>query len=145
LPGVLHIHSIHLYNESELLISTGDTKKLTDVWVVKGHDIEFKKRIRRYLAGYTSAITVNNQHFFGTDFSGRPNFIETLDGERYFFPPKAYKMWVYAFYGFSDRYIVAINYDLTSQGRREALSIFDAVNRQFIFCEYYSRRDEIKP
>jgi len=145
LPGVLHIHSIHLFNESELLISTGDTKKLTDLWVIEANDIKFKKRIRKYLAGYTAAIKVNNQHFFGTDFSGRPNFIETLEGERYFFPSKAYKMWVFAFYAFSDRYIVSINTDLECLSNRKALSIFDTVNKQFIFCEYYSRRDGIKP
>jgi len=145
LPGVLHIHSIHLINESELLISTGDTKKLTDLWVVEGNDIKFKKRIRRYLAGYTGAIKVNHQHFFGTDFSGRPNFIETLDGERYFFPSKAYKMYVEAFYAFSNRYIASINVDLNCLGNRKTLSIFDTLCRQFIFCEYYSRQDGILP
>ena len=31
LEGVLHIHSIHILNKSEILISTGDTKKLTDL------------------------------------------------------------------------------------------------------------------
>ena len=144
LPGVLHIHSIHLFNESEILISTGDKKKLTDLWVVEGNDIKFKKRIRKYLAGYTASATVNNQHFFGTDFSGRPNFIETLDGERYFFPAKAYRMWVFAFYAFSDRYIVSLNTDISSLGGQHTLSIFDAIKKQFIYCEYYSRREEIR-
>jgi len=144
LSGVLHIHSIHLLNESELLISTGDTKKLTDLWVVNGNDITFKKRMRRYLAGYTGAIKVKNQNFFGTDFSGRPNFITTLNGEKYFFPSKAYKMYVEAFYAFSDRYIVSINVDLYSLGNRKTLSIFDTAKRQFIFCEYFSRRDGVQ-
>ncbi len=141
LPGVLHIHSIHLFNESELLISTGDTKKLTDLWIVEGNDIKFKKRIKRYLAGYTGAIKVNNQHFFGSDFSGRPNFIETLEGERYFFPSKAYRMYVQAFYAFSDRYIASINVDLGCLGDQTTLSIFDTVHKQFILCEYYRRAD----
>ena len=145
LQGVRHIHSIHLFNESEILISTGDTKKLTDLWIVEGNNIKFKKRIRRHLAGYTAAIKVNNQLFFGTDFSGRPNFIETLGGERYFFPSKAYKMWVYAFYAFSDRYIASINTELIHEGNRKTLSIFDTVNKQFIFCEYFCQRDGIKP
>lgn len=144
LPGVLHIHSIHLFNESELLISTGDTKKLTDLWVIGGNDIKFKKRMRRYLAGYTGAIKVKNQHYFGSDFSGRPNFIETLDGERYFFPSKAYRMYVEAFYVFSNRYIASMNMELYSLGNRKTLSIFDTVKRQFIFCEYFSRRDGIQ-
>jgi hypothetical protein len=145
LRGVLHIHSIHQLNEHEILISTGDTKKMTDLWVVEGNEIKFKKRVRRYLAGYTAAIKVNNQDFFGTDFSGRPNYIETLDGERYFFPSKAYKMWVFAFYGFSDRYIVSMNTDVPYLGGQHTLSIFDTINKQFIFCEYYSRRDGIVP
>jgi len=137
LQGVRHIHSIHLFNKSEILISTGDTKKFTDLWIVEGNNIKFKKRIRRYLAGYTAAIKVNNQHFFGTDFSGRPNFIETLDGERYYFPSKAYKMWVFAFYSFSDRYIASINTELIHEGNRKTLSIFDTANKQFVFCEYF--------
>jgi hypothetical protein len=136
LPGVVHIHSIHLFNESELLISTGDTKKLTDLWTIENNGIKFKKRLRSYLAGYTGAIKVNNQHFFGTDFSGRPNYIETLEGERYFFPAKAYKMHVCAFYAFADRYIASINTDLVWLGGRKTLSIFDTANKQFIFCEY---------
>lgn len=144
LPGVLHIHSIHLFNESELLISTGDTKKLTDLWVIEANDIKFKKRIRRYLAGYTGAVKIKNQHYFGSDFSGRPNFIETLDGKRYFFPSKAYRMYVEAFYAFPDRYIASINVDLFSLGNQKTLSIFDTINQQFIFCEYYSRREGIQ-
>lgn len=143
LPGVLHIHSIHLFNESELLISTGDTKKLTDLWTIEGNNITFKKRIRRYLAGYTAAIKINNQHFFGTDFSRFPNYIETLEGERYFFPSKAYKMYTYTFHGFSDRYLVARNNELASFGGRQAMTIFDTVKRQFIFCEYWSWKDGI--
>lgn len=138
LRGVRHIHSIHLFNESEILISTGDTKKLTDLWTIeKDINIKFKKRLKKYLAGYTAVIKVNNQFFFGTDFSGRPNFIETLEGDRYFFPSKAYKMWVEAFYAFSGRYFVSINTELIHEGNRKTLSIFDTVNKQFIFCEYF--------
>jgi len=118
---------------------------MTDLWVVEGNEIKFKKRKRRYLAGYTAALKVNDQHFFGTDFSGRPNYIETLDGKRYFSPAKAYKKWVFAFYGFSDRYIASLNTDLTSLGGQHTLSIFDAKNKQFIFCEYYNRQDLIFP
>jgi hypothetical protein len=48
----------------------------------------------------TAAVTVNGQHDFGTDFSGRPNYIATMEGKKFFFPKKAYKLYANAFQAF---------------------------------------------
>ncbi len=137
IPAVRHIHSIHKLSESEILISTGDEKKYTDLWTIDDNGLKFKKRIRKRLGGYTGCTYVNNNHYFGTDFSGRPNYIETLDGNKYFFPEKAYKMYVSNFFPVSDRYIASINTELPHLGGREMLSIFDTVNEEFIYCEFF--------
>ena len=139
LSGVVHIHSIHRHHDSEILVSTGDTKKLLDLWVVDANELKFKRRIKKRLAGYTAACKVCGKDFFGTDFSGRPNYIETLDGKKYFFPLKAYRMFVVAFYTFFDRYIVSINSEMSQFGARKTLSILDTAHEKFIFCEYLER------
>lgn len=135
--GVRHIHSILRYGDSGgILVATGDSRKLLDLWVVADHKLSFVKRIRRYFAGYTAAINVNGDYYFGTDFSSRPNYIETLEGKKYFFPEKAYKMSTIAFHSFLGRYIVAISSDMPQFGNRKTLSIFDVIQKEFIFCDY---------
>jgi len=136
LPGVLHIHAIHKYSDTEILVSTGDTKKLLDLWRIDGNEISFKTRLKKRLAGYTGCAEVAQRHFFGTDFAGRPNYIATLEGEKYFFPEKAFRMYVLAFYPFFNRYIASVSGGLYSLGGRKTLSIFDTVNRKFTYCEY---------
>ncbi len=136
LSGVMHIHSIHKYGDSKVLISTGDTKKLLDLWVIDGNALKFEKRIKKRNGGYLAAAMINGKDFFGTDFSGRPNYIDTLVGQRYFFPFKAYKKYVVHFSVFYERYIVSINQDLPCLGGRKTLSIFDAIDGKFIYCEY---------
>jgi hypothetical protein len=136
-PGVRHIHSILRYgNSGEILIATGDSCKLLDLWVVADEKLSFVKRIKTYFAGYTASINVNGHYYFGTDFSNRPNYIETLEGEKYFFPEPAYKMSTVAFHSFLDRYIVAISCDMPQFGDRKALSVFDVIQEEFVFCAY---------
>jgi hypothetical protein len=135
-PGVRHIHSIQRYGDSgEFLVSTGDRCKFLDLWAIGQGEVSFVRRWRKRLAGFTAAVEVNGRYFFGSDFSNRPNFIETLGGTKYFFPEKAYNLHVAAFYAFFDRYIVAINTELEISGGRRTLSVFDAVKEEFVFCD----------
>lgn len=137
IPGVRHIHSIQKYGAvGEFLVATGDADKLLDLWVLSHGGIRFVRRVRKYLAGFTAAVEVNGEYFFGSDFSNRPNFIETLGGAKYFFPEKAYKLHAAAFFAYLDRYIVAINRQLDLSGGRKTLSVFDVVKREFVFCDY---------
>jgi hypothetical protein len=140
IAGVRHIHAIHHYkNPGEFLVSTGDSSKVLDLWVTRDGNIRFDRRLCRQLAGFTAAVKVNGEYYFGSDFSGRPNFIRTLGGAKYFFPPKSYKLFVTHFYSFLDRYIVSINSELPAMGGRKAVSVFDTVDCKFIFCDYAAR------
>lgn len=142
--GVRHIHSVERYKSSgEFLVATGDTKKFLDLWALQNGQICFVRRLREHLAGFTAAIEVNGEHYFGTDFSSRPNYITTLHGAKYFFPSKAYKLYVTAFYSFFGRYIVSVNNELRVVGGRKTLSVFDTVEQRFIYCDYWRGDDSV--
>ena len=135
LPGVRHIHALQPYERpGEFLVATGDGHKLLDLWTFEGRGVRFVRRLRKRLAGYTAAAKVAGEYYFGSDFSGRPNFIEVLDGRRYFFPAKAYRMHAAAFHVLFDRYIVSVNKELNVSGGRRALCVFDTRMRRFVYC-----------
>jgi hypothetical protein len=143
--GVRHIHSIQKYGEDGgFLVATGDSNKFLDQWVVQAGELQFVRRLRKWLAGYTASVQINGEYYFGTDFSSRPNWIETLSGERYYFPEKAYKLNVMQFQVILDRYLLAINTELMVVGGKKTLSVFDTVEKRFVYCDYWSPR-EAKP
>ena len=136
-PQVRHIHAVARYGDAgRFLVATGDGAKVLDLCVETGGELRFVKRLRRYLAGFTAVARVKGEYYFGSDFSGRPNFIETLQGDKYFFPAKAYKLFVSDFFVFHDRYIVSVNNELIVSGGRKTVSIFDVVEKRFILCDY---------
>lgn len=137
--AVRHIHSIEGYGTSgEFLVATGDTRKSLDLWAKEGTRIRFVRRLKRNLAGYTAAIEINGEYYFGTDFSSRPNYIMTLQGVKSFFPGHAYNLYVTAFYSFFDRYLVSVNNGLRVTGGKRTLSVFDTVERRFIYCDAWA-------
>ena len=119
------------------MVSTGDTRKFLDLWSAAGGSVRFVRRLRHRLAGFTAGAPVGDEHYFGTDFSGRPNYIETMAGSKYFFPRKADRLFVAAFKVFFDRYLVSISTELEVVGGRKVLSIFDTQERRFLCCEYW--------
>ncbi|HEY7480755.1 MAG TPA: hypothetical protein VH680_09615 [Gemmatimonadales bacterium] len=136
MAGFKHIHAIQKYGSSgKFLVSTGEARKVLDLWVHSDGKLRFERRLRRWLAGFTAAIEVDGVHYFGSDFSLRPNFIVTLDGAKYFFPQKAYKLHPSVFYSRFDRYLVSVNKQLDPSGGRRTLSVFDTKSRRFIFCD----------
>lgn len=137
--GVRHIHSIQKYGQhGEFLVATGDSSKFLDQWVVRAGELHFVRRLSKWLAGYTAAVEINGEYYFGTDFSSRPNWIQTLSGCRYFFPEKAYRLNVNEFQVMLNRYLLAVNSELKVVGGRKTLSVFDTVEKQFIYCEYWA-------
>jgi hypothetical protein len=135
-PGVRHIHAVEKFGDTDqFLVATGDRHKFLDLWSLADGSLRFERRITRHLAGFTAAIRINGEYYFGTDFSGRPNWIETLDRKRFFFPRKAYKLHVTDFFGLLDRYILSLNTELLVVGGRKTLSIFDTVTQRFIYCD----------
>lgn len=141
-PSVLHIHSICKVDKSKnFLVATGDTAKYLDLWVLKDREVKFEKRIKKSLAGYTAIVQIENEHFLGTDFSSRPNYIELLREKlKIPFPPQAYRMYVLRFIQFQNQYLLCLNQEMDCLGGRRALSIFDIKKREFIFCEYLQHR-----
>lgn len=141
--NIIHIHAIYKSRLSkEILVTTGDTDKVLDSWMLENNKIIFKSRIKKYLAGYTAITMVKGVYYFGTDFSNRPNYIERIDGKKYFFPKKSYKMYVMAFYKYNDRYIISVNKELVVFGGRYTASIFDTRNEKFIFCDFIDHEDD---
>lgn len=143
--GVRHIHALHRYNDSgELLVATGDRLKMLDVWSFKSTPnteeptLTFNKRIKRFLAGYTAITQLKDTFYFGTDFSARPNYIETEKGQKFFFPPAAYTLFVMNFSVYKERYIMILNSDLAELGGGKALSLFDTHTKHFIYSEKVS-------
>jgi hypothetical protein len=133
--GVRHIHSIQKYGDAgEFLVATGDGPKMLDLWRAGGEGLHFVRRLQKRLAGYTAAAEVGGEYYFGSDFSGRPNFIAALGGGRYFFPAKAYLMHAAAFHVLFDRYIVSVNKELNMSGGRRALCVFDTRLSRFVYC-----------
>ncbi|HYF39580.1 MAG TPA: hypothetical protein VD930_07840 [Gemmatimonadales bacterium] len=142
--GVRHIHSVQRYGISGgFLVATGDTKKFLDLWMLQDGQISFTRRLKKHLAGFTAAAEVNGGYYFGTDFSSRPNYITTLDGTKYFYPSKAYNLYVTAFYSFFGRYIVSVNNELRVVGGRKTLSVFDTVERRFIYCDFWAAENSV--
>lgn len=135
-PRVRHIHALFKAESStDVLVTTGDTAKLLDLWTLDGGELVFQRRIRSHLAGHTAITRVGNTYYLGTDFSNRPNYIETLDGDRYGFPEKAYRMHVLGFRPYLGRYVLSKN-RMQGIGTLRALSVFDTFTRRFVYCDY---------
>lgn len=141
--GIRHIHALAPYPEGstdlvkQFLVATGDRLKVLDLWEMDSDTkaIRFVKRRKRFLAGYTAMKRVNGKYYCGTDFSGRPNYIETLEGKKFFFPEPAYTMFVVGFYVFDERYILSVNSELEDFGAKKAISIFDTQTETFVYCK----------
>ncbi|MDA9511151.1 hypothetical protein XI09_42175 [Bradyrhizobium sp. CCBAU 11386] len=141
-PHVRHIHAIHM-SEAErcIFVTTGDGSKFLDKWEFSSGELVFIARIKKHLAGHTAAINANGKDYFGTDFSSRPNYLERLDGKRFFFPTLAYKMAVLHMSLLNERYIVCLSGEHRPLGKRCAVSIFDSMREIFIHCDYIEPYD----
>lgn len=137
--GVRHIHSICMSDSSNsLLVSTGDSKKYLDRWNIVAGRLKFDCRIRRRLAGYTGATILGGVHYFGTDFSSRPNYLETLKCKKYFYPSPSYNMYVVALFTINDRYVLSLNSEHDFVGKRRSISIFDTETESYIYSDFIS-------
>lgn len=142
--GVRHIHSIHNENfKGTFLVSTGDGKKVLDRWELYENGAFHRVRLKRYFAGYTAACKVKNIIFFGTDFSSRPNYLDTLKGEKYPFPRPAYKMFVVISKPIDERYLYCVSKELRVLGEKKCLSVFDVELRSFIYCNYLNSANKL--
>jgi hypothetical protein len=133
---VCHIHAIQKAGDDRLYVMTGDTRKVLDLWSVRGEDIEFRERVIARLAGFTASVEVNGDYYFGTDFDLRPNYILRLrDRRKFFFPRLAYRQWSHTFDVVEDRYIVAINVTQDAdRSRSRPATVFDTKREAFVYA-----------
>ena len=138
-PHVRHIHTIHTSEvEHCIFVTTGDGSKFLDKWDLNSGELVFVSRIKTHLAGHTAAVSAGGKDYFGTDFSSRPNYLETLDGKRFFLPLPAYKMAVLHMTLLDGRYIMCLSAEDRSFGDKWAVSIFDSMRSRFVHCDYFA-------
>lgn len=134
IKGFRHIHCIHPKNESELFICTGDDKKFLDLWSIEGDCLKFKERLMKRFAGFTAAVKIGKEHYFGSDFSQRPNYIWRFsDRKKFFFPEPCYTMFVMYFEVLNDRYLISYHMHTSNFGGK-SVSVFDTQKDQFVFA-----------
>lgn len=136
-PDVRHVHSVALHGRG-FLVSTGDARKALDLWTLENGWPVFKKRLKKHSAGYTATATAGRETYFGTDFSSRANWIETLCGRRYPYPCESYRNYVEAMQAIDDRFIVSVNKSKLKPGGK-IWSVFDTVRSEFLYCGDYER------
>lgn len=135
-PLVRHIHAVHAgRSPNEYFLTTGDAAKYLDSWRHAMGEFDFSSRIKRSLAGYTAMAKIGDQFYFASDFSSRLNYLERLDGSRFFFPEPASRMYVVAFFATHCRFLISLHKSLGVFSNRGAISVFDASARHFVYCD----------
>lgn len=138
IKGFRHIHCISKLAGNDILINTGDDKKYLDQWTISGTDIAFKKRLVKTFGGFTAAAEVKGEHYFGSDFSKRPNYIYRLsDRKKFFYPEPAFTMFVMYFEVLEDRYILTLSMHIADFGGK-AVTVFDTQTETFVYAEALS-------
>lgn len=134
-PKVLHIHALNYAPGSQqLLVATGDAAKVLDSWHVSSSRAVPLTRLRPRLAGHTAILRTDQAVYLGTDFTGRPNYIETLGGSRYYYPRKAYRSYVISF-SLIGRLLLSYSAEEAALGGRATVSAFDISRGRFVLCE----------
>lgn len=134
-PRVRHIHAVHAAGDGEVVVTTGDSARYLDRWRIDGPQLVFVRREARSLAGHTAIARVGGRLFLGSDWSSRPNHIETDDGRRYPVPRPASYMYAVAFHVPDGRHLVTLHTSLSVFGGRRAVSVFDTQARRFVHCD----------
>lgn len=134
-PHVRHIHAVFAAGDGEVVVTTGDSARYLDRWRIDGTRLAFVRREARALAGHTAIARVGGRLFLGSDWSSRPNHIETDDGRRYPVPRPASYMYAVAFHVPDARHLVTLHASLSVFGGRRAVSVFDTRVRRFVHCD----------
>lgn len=89
--GIYHIHNIISIKNDRYLVSTGDSNKYLDEFIINSNHCKLVKRHLTHLGGFTASVKIENTIFFGTDFTYRPNYIVNFNsGKKYFLPKQAW-------------------------------------------------------
>jgi hypothetical protein len=139
--GVRHIHCVHPLDDRRFLVTTGDSSRFLDRWVIERGRLRFDKRLMRFLGGFTAAARVGGEIYLGTDYSGRPNYLMRLsDHRRFYLPADGYLQWIVRMEVVADRYVLVLSKELDLLGSARAISIFDAGSDCFVSSRDFAKR-----
>ncbi len=128
---IYHIHNIINTSKDKYLISTGDSSKYLDEFIINENECRLLKRHLKYLGGFTASLAVNGCILMGTDFSGRPNYIFNFETrEKYFLPKEAWLEYIIDIREKSSNYI-EITTKRLSKSRGHKL-IFNIPSKSFV-------------
>ncbi len=99
--GVYHIHDIINIESDRYLVSTGDSSKYLDEFIINSQCCQRVKRHLKHLGGFTASIKTEKNIFLGTDFTHRPNYLLDYYSRVKYFLPK--QVWL--------EYIINIKYE----------------------------------
>jgi hypothetical protein len=134
--GVRHIHALHRMSETEFLVTTGDAAKRVDLWSCAGDRPRFVRNLMRWQGGFTGAVRVAGRDYFGSDYSGRPNYLlRWQDRARFPLPAPAYRMYCESLHAWGDHFVACVNRNLEADARQRWLSMFDTRSDEFVACE----------
>lgn len=93
--GVYHIHDIINVESDVYLVSTGDSSKYLDEFVINSQCCQRVKRHFKHLGGFTASIKTEETIYLGTDFPYRPNYLlDHYTKVKYFLPKQAWLEYV---------------------------------------------------
>ncbi|MGO2338991.1 MAG: hypothetical protein ACTH5M_00145 [Psychrobacter sp.] len=124
--GIYHIHDIINIENDRYLVSTGDSNKYLDEFIINANHCKLVKRHLTHLGGFTSSIKIKGTVFFGTDFTYRPNYILNFNsGKKYFLPKQA---WL--------EYVINIRVESESSNTLTVITkkLNYAIGHQIVFC-----------
>ena len=133
LKGVRHIHCVHPLAQDRFLLTTGDSLRVADLWGIVAGELRFERRILSFFGGFTGGATVAGKNYFGSDYSGRPNYLWRLeDGKRFFLPADCFRMFVDRMEVIDQRFILVTCKRLDAGGGGRRAVVFDASIESFV-------------
>lgn len=132
--GVRHIHCVLPVDRHHFLVSTGDTARYLDRWVIHKGRMRFERTLMRYLGGFTAGVRLGKDMYLGTDFSGRPNYLMRLsDRRRFYLPAGAFLHWIVRMEAVAGRYVAVLGKELDVLGGARSICIFDSREGCFVW------------
>lgn len=140
--GVYHIHNILNLEGDRYLVSTGDSCKYLDEYIINSEKCIRVKRHLIFLGGFTASIKINNNILLGTDFSYRPNYIYNFNTkEKYFLPKQAWLEYIIEIKNLKDDLICIITKKLnTNLGHK---IVFCTLTKKYLKALQVSIEDNV--
>lgn len=140
--GVYHIHDIINLKDDRYLVSTGDSCKYLDEFIINSEKCIRIKRHLKNLGGFTSSIKLKDSILLGTDFSYRPNYIYNFKTkEKYFLPRQAWLEYIIEIQSLEEDHICIITKKLnTSLGHK---IVFCTLTKKYLSALKVSIEDNV--